>query len=94
MVAFRKLAEIIGQYCKKGSQIYIEGKLQTRKWTDNNGKDNYTTEIIAEQIQMLGNKEGNTQQQNYKPSNYSEQYAKASGGTVRQNENFDDEIPF
>ena len=58
VVAFRKLAEIIGQYCKKGDQIYIEGKLQTRKWTDKNGQDHYTTEIIADQMQMLGGKEG------------------------------------
>ena len=57
VVAFRKLAEIIGQYCKKGDQIYIEGKLQTRKWTDKNGQDHYTTEIIADQMQMLGGKD-------------------------------------
>jgi single-stranded DNA-binding protein len=53
VVAFRKLAEIIGQYCKKGDQIYIEGKLQTRKWTDKNGQDHYTTEIIADSVQLL-----------------------------------------
>ncbi|WP_298644231.1 single-stranded DNA-binding protein [uncultured Cardiobacterium sp.] len=53
VVAFRKLAEIIGQYCKKGSKIYIEGKLQTRKWTDQSGQTRYTTEIIADQMQML-----------------------------------------
>ena len=47
VVAFRKLAEIIGQYCKKGDQIYIEGKLQTRKWSDKNGQDHYTTEKIG-----------------------------------------------
>lgn len=58
VVAFRKLAEIIGQYCKKGDQIYIEGKLQTRKWSDKNGQDHYTTEIITDQMQMLGGKEG------------------------------------
>ena len=57
VVAFRKLAEIIGQYCKKGDQIYIEGKLQTRKWSDKNGQDHYTTEIIADQMQMLGSKD-------------------------------------
>lgn len=53
VVAFRKLAEIIGQYCKKGSKLYIEGRLQTRKWQDQNGQDRYTTEIIADQMQML-----------------------------------------
>ena len=60
IVMFSRLAEIAGQYLKKGSQVYIEGKLQTRKWTDKNGIDRYTTEIIANEMQMLG---GNNQQQ-------------------------------
>ncbi|WP_371193508.1 single-stranded DNA-binding protein [Glaciecola sp. SC05] len=51
---YRRLAEIAGEYLKKGSQIYIEGKLQTRKWQDQQGNDKYTTEIIADQLQMLG----------------------------------------
>ena len=59
VVAFRKLAEIIGQYCKKGSKLYIEGRLQTRKWQDQNGQDRYTTEIICDQMQMLDSKPGN-----------------------------------
>ena len=67
VVAFRKLAEIIGQYCKKGDQIYIEGKLQTRKWTDKNGQDHYTTEIIADQMQMLGGKDNGNRGQSGKP---------------------------
>ena len=54
VVFFGKLAEIAGQYLKKGSKIYIEGKLQTRKWQDKNGIDRYTTEIIAHELQMLG----------------------------------------
>lgn len=72
VVAFRKLAEIIGQYCKKGDQIYIEGKLQTRKWSDKNGQDHYTTEIIADQIQMLGGKEdrGQRERQSEKPGRF------------------------
>ena len=53
VVLFKKLAEIAGEYLKKGSKIYIEGKLQTRKWQDNDGKDRYTTEIIASEMQML-----------------------------------------
>lgn len=53
VVAFRKLAEIMGQYCKKGSKLYIEGRLQTRKWQDQSGQDRYTTEIVADQMQML-----------------------------------------
>jgi single-strand DNA-binding protein len=51
---YRKLAEVAGQYLKKGSLVYIEGKLQTRKWTDKDGVERYTTEIIADSMQMLG----------------------------------------
>lgn len=51
---YRKLAEIAGQYLSKGSLVYLEGKLQTRKWTDKDGVERYTTEIIAESMQMLG----------------------------------------
>lgn len=54
VVFFNRLAEIAGQYLKKGSQIYVEGRLQTRKWTDKNGIDRYSTEIIAHELQMLG----------------------------------------
>lgn len=53
---YRKLAEVVGQYVKKGSQLYVEGRLQTRKWTDKDGVEKYTTEIIADNMQMLGNK--------------------------------------
>ena len=53
-VFFRRLAEIAGEYLRKGSQVYIEGKLQTRKWQDQNGQDRYTTEIVANEMQMLG----------------------------------------
>jgi len=51
---YRRLAEIAGEYLKKGSQIYLEGKLQTRKWQDQSGNDRYTTEVIADMMQMLG----------------------------------------
>lgn len=50
---FRRLAEIVGEFLKKGSKVYIEGKLQTRKWQDKEGNDRYTTEIIANEMQML-----------------------------------------
>jgi single-strand DNA-binding protein len=55
---YRKLAEIAGQYLKKGSQVYIEGRLMTRKWTDKESIERYTTEIIADTMQMLGNRQG------------------------------------
>lgn len=55
---YRKLAEIAGQYLKKGSQVYVEGRLQTRKWTDKEGAERFTTEIIADSMQMLGSRQG------------------------------------
>lgn len=55
---YRRLAEIAGQYLKKGSQVYVEGRLQTRKWQDKDGNDRYTTEIIADTMQMLGGRQG------------------------------------
>jgi single-strand DNA-binding protein len=55
---FGKLAEIAGEYLKKGSQVYVEGRLQTRKWQDKDGQDKYSTEIVANQMQMLGSRQG------------------------------------
>ncbi len=55
---FGKLAEIAGQYLKKGRSVYVEGRIRTRKWQDKEGQDRYTTEIIADQMQMLGSREG------------------------------------
>ena len=54
VVFFNRLAEVVGEYLKKGSQVYIEGRLQTRKWQDKDGQDRYTTEIVASEMQMLG----------------------------------------
>lgn len=74
---FGKLAEIAGQYLKKGSQVYLEGKLQTRKWQDQNGQDRYTTEVVLSgfdgTMQMLGG--GNGQGQSAQNSNFSAQQA-------------------
>ena len=58
VVFYRKLAEIAGQYLKKGSQVYIEGRIRTRKWQGQDGQDRYTTEIEANEMQMLGRREG------------------------------------
>ncbi|MDA8420365.1 MAG: single-stranded DNA-binding protein [Pseudomonadota bacterium] len=58
VVFFGRLAEIAGEYLKKGAQIYVEGRLQTRKWQDKEGKDRYTTEIVGGDMQMLGAREG------------------------------------
>jgi len=60
---YRKLAEIAGQYLKKGSQVYLEGKIQTRKWQDKEGADRYTTEVICDEMKMLGGRQEGQQQQ-------------------------------
>jgi len=58
VVFFNRLAEIAGEYLKKGSQVYVEGSLRTRKWQDKEGKERYTTEIVADRMQMLGSRQG------------------------------------
>jgi len=58
VVFFGKLAEIVGQYLKKGRQVYVEGALRTRKWTDKEGHERYSTEIVANEMKMLGSREG------------------------------------
>lgn len=58
VVFYDRLAEIAGEYLKKGSPVYVEGRLKTRKWQDKDGKDTYTTEIVADQMQLLGGRDG------------------------------------
>ena len=58
VVFFNRLAEIVAEYVKKGQQIYVEGRIQTRKWQDQSGQDRYTTEIVANEMQMLGGRSG------------------------------------
>ena len=88
LVLFGKLAEIAGQYLKKGSLVYIEGKLQTRKWQAKDGSDRYTTEVVVANLQMLGKKD----------EGYQEQMARTphvKSGTDQQPVAFeDDDIPF
>jgi single-strand DNA-binding protein len=60
VIFFNRLAEVAGEYLKKGSQVYVEGRLQTRKWQGQDGQDRYTTEIIAEEMHMLGSRSGGT----------------------------------
>lgn len=85
VVFFRRLAEIVGEYLKKGSKVYIEGKLQTRKWQDQNGHDRYTTEIVADDMQMLDAKGGGT---------VSATPASSDAASARSNDGFDDGVPF
>ena len=98
---FGKLAEIAGEYLKKGSQVYVEGRLQTRKWQDKEGHDRYTTEIIADRMQMLGSRSGggNYEVQDKAPT---EAPRESSGGANTKPaakkggdfEDFEDDIPF
>lgn len=82
LTMYRRLAEIAGEYLKKGSQIYVEGKLQTRKWQDQQGQDKYTTEIIVDQMQMLGgrNNNGGGNQGGYNQGNNQNQGGGNQGG--------------
>ncbi|MDR2880328.1 MAG: single-stranded DNA-binding protein [Azoarcus sp.] len=98
VVLFRKLAEIAGQYLKKGSQVYFEGRLRTRKWQDKDGTDRYTTEIEASEMKMLGRREGGGDApmppRDDAASDARQAPAKASGGDSGGFGNFDDDIPF
>jgi single-strand DNA-binding protein len=102
---FGRLAEIAGEYLRKGSQVYIEGRLRTRKWQDKNGNDRYTTEIVANEMQMLGGRGGGM------GGGYAEGGRTDSGRAARsesrggdefgepvrsstEKDDFDDEIPF
>jgi single-strand DNA-binding protein len=90
IVFYSRLAEIAGEYLKKGSQVYVEGRLQTRKWQDKNGNDRYTTEIIANEMQMLGSRAGSAGYTG-EAAPATEQPAAASSGGKGE---FDDDIPF
>ena len=96
---FGKLAEIAGEYLKKGSQVYVEGRLQTRKWQDKDGQDKYTTEIVADRMQVLGARAGGVAGANDAPERERSTVA-ATGGTGRAApakknvDDLDDDIPF
>lgn len=93
VVFFGRLAEIAGEYLKKGSQVYIEGRLQTRKWQDQNGQDRYTTEIVANDMQMLGGRGGASNDSfDESPRKPAESTAAAAGDVPTSD--FDDDIPF
>ena len=95
VVFFSRLAEIAGEYLKKGSQVYIEGRLQTRKWEDRDGNERYTTEIVANEMQMLGGRGGGDSQGDSPPDYSQAEAAPASrSGGGGQDGDFDDDIPF
>jgi single-strand DNA-binding protein len=102
VVFYRKLAEIAGQYLKKGSQTYIEGRLQTRKWQDKDGAERYTTEVIADTMQMLGSRQntggGNTPMDDYSTAQTTIRHKGTSPSTashaIKNISDIDDDIPF
>ena len=108
VVFYDRLAEIAGEYLKTGRPVYVEGRLKTRKWQDKEGKDNYTTEIVAEQMQMLGGREGGGmgggggmgEEEGYTPARREAPAAKPAGAAKPANKpaggiaDMDDDIPF
>ena len=98
---FGRLAEIAGEYLRKGSQVYIEGSLRTRKWQDKQGNERYSTEIVGNELQMLGGRGGGggaagasggeSASRNSSPA---PSYAEESAGGGSRSEEFDDDIPF
>jgi single-strand DNA-binding protein len=104
IVFYGRQAEIAGEYLKKGRQIYVEGRLQTRKWQDKEGQDRYTTEIVADRMQMLGNREGGGGAPMGEPPERDRGSAPPSSGTAsrpsgaspakKNVDDLDDDIPF
>lgn len=93
VVFFNRLAEIVNQYLKKGSKVYLEGSLRTRKWTDKNNVEKYTTEIIADEMQMLDSKGGSQHSSSEDVPNEAPRKATATAQTA-PTADFDDDIPF
>lgn len=102
VVFFGKLAEVAGEYLKKGAQIYVEGRLQTRKWQDKSGQDRYTTEIVGNDLQMLGGRggagasDGPPMDMPYESSGSGSaaQQTQSSPSSSGGKDDFDDDIPF
>lgn len=98
VVLFRRLAEVAGEYLKKGAKVYIEGRIRTRKWQDQSGQDRYMTEIHGDELQMLdrqangmGQEAGNYPSSYNQQNNYAEQKANAPKEPMPE---FNDDIPF
>ena len=89
IVFYRRQAEICGQYLQKGSQVYVEGRLRTRKWQDNNGQDRYTTEIQGDVLQMLGGRQNEPKSQSKSQPKKPDPLSAAA-----EQDGFDDDIPF
>ena len=90
VVFFSRLAEIAGEYLRKGSQIYVEGRIQTRKWQDKDGNDRYTTEIVGNEMQMLGSRSGSGAPADSAPS----KAPAPASAPAPVSDDLDDDIPF
>jgi single-strand DNA-binding protein len=101
---FGRLAEVAGEYLRKGSQVYIEGSLRTRKWQDKQGNDRYSTEIVGNDLQMLGGRGGGTgaaaasggasESGGHGGGAAPAHSEESGGGAATRSEDFDDDIPF
>ncbi|MGH8198229.1 MAG: single-stranded DNA-binding protein [Steroidobacteraceae bacterium] len=96
VVMFDRLAEIAAEYLRKGSHVYVEGRIRTRKWQDREGQDRYTTEIVANEMQMLGGRGSSDRAAAAPPDRAKERSEEpvARGETAGVAESFDDDIPF
>lgn len=101
VVLFNRLAEVAGEYLRKGSSVYFEGKLRTRKWTSDDGRDNYTTEILVDQMQMLGERDNqparqqsSSRQANQPRQQSGQQRREQSSAPSQQHDDYTDDIPF
>ena len=101
IVMYRKLAEIAGEYLKKGSSVFVEGSLQTRKWQTKEGQDRYTTEVVADTMQMLGGRDSRTSEVSDSDENFNQEPEKVSKKDTNMNpsdeptlELPEDDIPF
>ncbi len=99
VVMFDRLAEIAAEYLRKGSQVYVEGRLRTRKWQDKEGQDRYSTEVVANEMQMLGGRGGggggSFERESAPRSGGSSTGGSTSGGAAGgSRDDFDDDIPF
>ncbi|HDR0730289.1 single-stranded DNA-binding protein [Histophilus somni] len=92
IVFYRRQAEVCGQYLRKGSKVYIEGRLRTRKWQDQNGQDRYTTEIQGDVLQMLDSRNSSNGCEGQQTVN--QQQTPSAPPPIPPSDNFDDDIPF
>lgn len=97
-VAFGRVAEVCGEYLRRGSKVYVEGQLRTRKWQDQAGVDRYTTEIVVREMQMLGDRGGADNSQHASGGHSQRQGQNQSEPSYRggppQSDDYDDDIPF